>query len=344
MPLGWIRNIGPEGNPLREFLLGVRNPSQIAGLAIPTILALAAIGVDGLLKRRPNGIHFELLIPSAGQTVRKLRFDLRWLLLVPLVFALSDVHDFSSRFLTLSRQPIGEMAPVLDALATPDLQWVGTPFGEEYWLGQALEHDLKVPHTMLAWMWKGRTTPRPVLQANRPEKDPPKEMDQIGTAGNFQIFAPQPGSEYAAVTHAGGTRTVCSAHGTGGNINVTCDLSQPGRLEIKENYSSGWNATINGQSRDVTSSTGSDFAIQGDSVEVVDSSGWLSVELPAGKSTTEFRYRPWDVPLGVALMFVGLAAAGFCLVRREPQGAQAEERSVIDLVQPVRVGESAMTD
>ena len=58
----------------------------------------------------------------------------------------------------------------------------------------------------------------------------------------------------------------------------------------------------------------------------------------------EFRYRPWDVPLGVALMFVGLAAAGFCLVRREPQGAQAEERSVIDLVQPVRVGESAMTD
>jgi hypothetical protein len=344
MPVEWVRRVVSEGNPLYQFVLGVRHPSQFAELAIPTILALSAIGVDSLLKRRPTGVHLEFQVDKSTDPRRTLRLDLRWLLVIPLVFALSDVNAFSSRFLTLARQPIAEMEPVFEALETSDLQWVGTPFGEEYWMGQALEHDIKVPHTALAWMWKGKTIPRPVLQANRPENDPPKEMDKIGTAGKFDMYAPVPGNEYAAVTHAGGTRTICSAQGTGGNLNVTCDLSQPGRLEIKENYYSGWKATLKGDSLDVSASSGSTFNFTGDSIEVSDSSGWISVDLPAGKSTVELRYRPWDVPAGIVLMMVGLAVAGFCLIRREPRAHVADEKFVVDLSRPSATGEIAAGD
>jgi hypothetical protein len=340
MPVTWIRDNVSEGNPIRNFLLGVRHPSQFAELAVPTILALAAIGVDSILKRRPNGYHVEFDLGSVAERHRTLGFDLRWLIIIPLVFALSDAYSFSSRFLTLARQPFGEMEPVFEALATSDLQWVGTPFGEEYWIGQALEHDLKVPHTALAWMWKGKTTPRPVLQANRPEKDPPKEMDKIGTAGDFDMYAPAPGNEYAAVTHEDGTRTICSAHGTGGNIDVDCDLSEPGRLVILENYYSGWKATANGDALEVSPSSTQDSAGSGESTLVSNSSGWITVDLPAGQSTVEFRYRPWDVPLGIALMLVGLAVAGYCLVRREPRAEGAEGDAVVDIVRPKPSGDS----
>jgi hypothetical protein len=342
MPLKWIRDLSSPGNPLYEFVIGMRFPSLIAGLAIPSVLGLSAIGVDRLIKHRPVGSSVRILLSSTAEATQLVRFNIRWLLVIPLVFALRDAYRFDEQFLRVTRQPIESMAPVLDALATDDAQWVDAPFGEEYWIGQALERNLKLSYIGRVWHWKARTDPTPVLQASR--KGPPEGKILVTTAVDIGIYAPPPGNEYAAVTHADGTRTVCSAHGTGGNIDVTCDLAQPGRLEVKENYYSGWNAMINGQSHDVTSSTGSDFAIHGDSVEVADSSGWLSVELPAGKSTTEFRYRPWDVPVGIMLMLVGLAASGFCLVRREPQRAQAEERNVVDLVQPVPVGESAMAD
>lgn len=33
---------------------------------------------------------------------------------------------------------------------------------------------------------------------------------------------------------------------------------------------------------------------------------WLEVEAPAGEHIYEFRYLPWDVPLGLALSFLGI--------------------------------------
>jgi hypothetical protein len=341
-PLRLVRDLSSPGHPLYEFMNGLRHPSQIAGLATPSVIALSAIGVDGLIRRRPQ--PFRLSLPPPARALGSLRLDLRWLLVLPLAFALLDVKGFSEQFLTLKRQPIGEMEPVFEALATSDLQWVGTPFGEEYWVGQALERDLKIPYVVLAFQWKGRPIPPVVLEATRPDKDPQKGMEQLTTAAKLPIYVAQPGNEYAAVTHEDGTRTVCSAHGTGGNINVTCDLTKPGRLEIKENYFSGWKATAKEDALDVSASSGSMFSINGDSIVVSDSSGWMSVDLPAGKTTVAFRYRPWDVPAGIALMLVGLAVAGYCLVRREPQAAAADERSIIDFGQPGPAGEGAAAD
>jgi uncharacterized membrane protein YfhO len=36
---------------------------------------------------------------------------------------------------------------------------------------------------------------------------------------------------------------------------------------------------------------------------------WLGVNLPAGAHTVEFRYQPWDVPLGLVLSLAGMLLA-----------------------------------
>jgi hypothetical protein len=231
MLLAWIRDLTSPGNPLHELVIGMRHPSLIAGLAIPSVLALSATGVDYLIKHRPHGIHAKLWFNSVTAT-RIMRFDPRWLLVIPLALALRSEQRFAANFLTLSRQPIETMAPVLDALATTDVQWVSPPFGEEYWIGQLAERNLKWGTFGRVWHWKGRPDPTPVFEASR--KGPPEGMIHVATVADIGIYAPPPGSEYAAVTHTDGTRTVCTASAVGGNIDVTCDLTQPGRVEVKE--------------------------------------------------------------------------------------------------------------
>ena len=107
----------------------------------------------------------------------------------------------------------------------------------------------------------------------------------------IQIVAAPPGQEYAAVQHADDRRTVCSGHGNGGDIDVMCNLSSPGVLTVKENAWSGW---------DASAAKGRLALLPG---------RWLSVRLPAGISTVRFRYRPWDVPVGILLCIAGVGLA-----------------------------------
>lgn len=77
----------------------------------------------------------------------------------------------------------------------------------------------------------------------------------------------------------------------GGNIDIECQADSPGTLIVMENSWSGWKAKIDGRKA------------------ALDSSPWLSVDAPAGTHSYEFRYRPWDVPLGGALSLVGIGLA-----------------------------------
>jgi uncharacterized membrane protein YfhO len=77
-------------------------------------------------------------------------------------------------------------------------------------------------------------------------------------------------------------------------------------LTIKENRWAGWRATIAGKNAPL---------LKGQ---------WLAVELPAGRHTVRFRYRPWDAPLGIILSIFGLALAVYAwkyddLVRAETE-------------------------
>ena len=72
----------------------------------------------------------------------------------------------------------------------------------------------------------------------------------------------------------------------------TCEVRYPRArhvLVVKENTWTGWYAWIDGQRTQLL----------GDQ--------WLEVDAPAGKHTFEFRYLPWDVPVGLALFAAGVA-------------------------------------
>src|SRR5207248_2793695 len=131
------------------------------------------------------------------------------------------------------------------------------------------------------WHWNGRDAPQPVLEANR--TDPPPGMTRHATVDGVSIHVAEPGREYASISHPDQSRTVCTARGVGGDIDVHCDAPQGGLLIVKENNWSSWHASL----------AGTPLPLEQDL--------WLEVQVPEGSYTVEFRYRPWDVPLGLTL-------------------------------------------
>jgi hypothetical protein len=74
----------------------------------------------------------------------------------------------------------------------------------------------------------------------------------------------------------------------GGYIDVECDSEAAGTLVVYEYSWSGWTARRDGQAL------------------MLGPGPWLNVFAPAGTHHYEFRYRPWDVPLGLVLSLAGM--------------------------------------
>ncbi len=98
-----------------------------------------------------------------------------------------------------------------------------------------------------------------------------------------------PENEYAYV-QTGKLVVACQAHALGGTIDVVCPASGAGQLVVHEFYYSGWTAWRDGARTPLLFSQ------------------WLSVDAPAGQHVYSFRYRPWDVWVGILFSLAGLAA------------------------------------
>jgi hypothetical protein len=287
-----MARLGDNLPALGEFAAGVRNPSLMAGAAAPAILALAAVGLDwawrGLSVRLSVGVE-----PGRNGSGwrRQARLSARWILLLPLLLSLGDVRAFARTWTQTSRQPTAELEPVLAALTTPDLQWVLTPFGEQFWLSMSIPHGIKTSTATLPWHWDGHPDPAPVLEGAR-VGEPEGTVLKTTAAGVAVYLASDPARQYASILHEDGSRSSCFAQGIGGNISVRCDAARAGRLEVKENSRDGWRATVNGRT-----------------VEAGSSDQWIGVDVPAGPVSVTLRYRPWDVAVGVALAILGLFVA-----------------------------------
>ncbi len=268
----------------------IRTPTVMQSMAAPLILGLAALGLDRLMRRPWPQIAVGLNNTTTFST------GTRWLVTAgPLLWALAAAYWFGREWMFVEPRP-DRAYPVLEAVRLDRTQWVLTPGGETWFAVAALDRGLKVGEMTRPWQWVGRTPPpaRIVMTRNPAAESSP---NYVRTIDGIYIVA-QPAGEYAFVQTAEG-QTPCRARALGGNIDVECDNRRTGTLVVTENNWTGWSVFRDGQAASLGGGR------------------WLETAAPAGRHHYEFRYRPWDVPLGLALSIAGLVVAVW-LNRRAP--------------------------
>ncbi len=272
---------------------GIRFPSIIASLAVPLILALAAWGVDLMLKLGWPVKYLKLPL----NRLKTLSFKpIAVLMPVLLLAAIIPVYEFSKTWLITV--PAIPPQNVLSIMRTNTSQWVYPPFGEAYWLPYGLNANLKMVTITRPWQWKDRVFPDYSVEASWKNVGP-ATGPVIAEIDGLAIFT-HPGIEYAYIQIE--SKTVpCQAQALGGDIDVNCQSDEDGSLIVEENNWDGWYVKRDGVSADL--GTGQ----------------WLSTAAPAGMHHYEFRYRPWDVPLGLAISLIGLGWAVWLWIRGSPK-------------------------
>lgn len=265
---------------------GIRHPPQIAGLTIPLILGLSAAGLDKLLKLDWPKLELRF---SEDNSPQAKSLPTQWIIFIPLVFSLYQGYQFTKLWIhTYEESP--EIAQVIEGLKTETLQWVQPPYGEHFYIEPAVRMGLKISPGVMTWQWKDRDYPVAYLEASH-------SGQPDGTSGIYKrissiIIYSRPEQDYAYVINDS-NRTPCQAHGTGGDITVTCDSEHGGQLIVKEYNWSGWKGWLDGKRVNI-------FGKQ-----------WMSVEAPSGFHIYTFRYLPWDVPLGLGLSVIGILLSIF---------------------------------
>ena len=206
------------------------------------------------------------------------------LLIIPLIFSLSKGYQFTKHWVGIHKQS-SEIIEVLEELKTDTFQWVQPPYGEHFYVEPAIRMGLKLSPGTMTFQWKDRAFPKAQLEASHSGQ--PDGTGGIKAIINTIVIYVQPDTEYAFVMDES-QKIPCEASGNGGNINVVCNSTFNGRLVVQENYEPGWKGWMDGKP----------MALFGDP--------WISTDVPKGYHTFEFRYRPWDVPLGLLLTVVGL--------------------------------------
>jgi hypothetical protein len=288
---------------MHQRLASIRFFSLFSMLAVPPLLGLATLGIDRILQARVWW---------------------RWAITIPLVVALMQGWAFGREWV-MAKENVFPVEPVLDALETPDSQWIALPpFLTHAYVEPAVRRGFKLTSLEHAWQWKHHSLPLPVREAN--DFKVPANMTQQEVVEGMPIYVSwEPERAYAAVVHGQGDdqdddqdddqpppapSTVCRAQSIGGTIDVFCETDREGMLIVKENWWHGWQVAVARQDED-------NQRLAWTPVEPHPRIQWLTVELPAGSYAVHFRYRPWDVPLGVALSGGGMLLAGYVWRRGE---------------------------
>ena len=273
IPLRWLAGLIPA-------LAGFRHSQLIAGLAIPGIVGLASYGLDKVLSLKWPRIALRLDADSPSKT---LRISLVLVLAAPIILSVKSAYDLTRNFVSTIRADA--TYGYVEALRSPDLAWVSTPFGEHYWVEPSLAQGLKLTNVVAVWRWNERDVPEPMLIAERGAPVPGAE--QVGVLQEGIPVSKMPGRFYAYVD-IGDEIIPCRSSGTGGDLTIQCSTEAPGQLVVQENSWSGWRVFVDGSPARV---------IPGP---------WLSAEAPAGEHEFRFVYRPWDVIVGLVISGLGI--------------------------------------
>lgn len=259
-------------SPLGGLVSGIRNPPLIQGFAVPFIIILAGLGLRSLLQRNWANWHFSLL--PAGEKRFSIRVQFKWpVVALVILLSLGFTARFAREWIRVYLPPI-ETQPIIAQLKTDEAQWVQTPFGDYAWIPSAIENNLKIRFIFRPWHILGPDLPPPYLEA--------VDISKGKSPPSYQISS-SPDSQYAHVVAAGESVSPCRARAKGGYIDVTCDNQIEGKLIVYERFMPGWHAWRDGVKTNLRSKD------------------WLVVTAPAGKHTYQFRYIPWDAPLGIGL-------------------------------------------
>jgi hypothetical protein len=264
-----------------DWALRFRAPSEISSLAVPLVLLLSAWGVDFLIKM--PWPRLKLTPPDRVW----LTFSSAWLILPwPLLFAVNSAYVFGQPWLN-TRALAASSEQIVPGLKPAGLAWVQPPGSDWDFAIIALEHGFKLTQAYRPWRWDKRSFPPPSIQVTRDQVDP----SIPGFRTKIQDFSviDYPTIYYASVVTAD-QATPCTATAQGGNIDVDCATEAEGQLVVYENSWAGWNVR-----RDRAPAA-------------LNSSRWLTTWAPAGRHHYEFRYRPWDVAVGLVMTI-----AGWCL-------------------------------
>ncbi|CAG0932970.1 hypothetical protein TFLX_02832 [Thermoflexales bacterium] len=273
-----------------DFIRSVRYASVIGGLAVPLVLALAGWGLHLLVQCTWPRLSLRSLGLTRQKATRSVSMSYV-VLALPLLWSLVAAYDFSRPWLKLN-QTHPHVYQTLQLVAQPTTQWIELIYGEQFWTPAALDADMKLAKSIRPWDWRERDLPQPFIQATRnPQEVVTTSVNYLGQVGEL-LLVKHPHNEYAYVD-TGQQQVPCAATALGGNIDVECTTEVAGKLLVTENSWTGWQAY-----RDGTPVT-------------LDNERWLSVAAPAGSHRYEFRYRPWDVWVGLLLTLVGVA---LCLV------------------------------
>ena len=153
-----------------------------------------------------------------------------------------------------------------------------------------MHYNFKLTNVVWACNWIDHKNPEPYLYAVRDDSTGTHDKTNR-SLGKIPVYIREE-STYAFIVNDN-LQKPCKANGLGGTLNVYCDTQFSGSLIVKENMWTGWKAWRDGKR----------VALQGDQ--------WLELDAPAGEHTYQFRYRPWDVLVGLALSFFGMILCGW---------------------------------
>jgi len=261
----------------------VRNSPQISGLANPLILGLSVWGLDAILKNKWPRIAF--INSDTNHSIINIRGNTYLLILaIPLIWSIKEAYNFGQTWL-VTTEIDASIYQKVEYLQTDQSEWINLPYGAHYWMIPALETNLKFSGGIRTWIWRERENP-PINQeatfdaVELGATNFIREIDGLYYLSHYE-------NEYAFI-QSGDQKLACKAQAIGGNIDVDCPYSEKGQLFVYENNWTGWYAWV-------------------DQIETpLRLSVWLSVDAPAGKHTYQFRYRPWDVWLGILLTILGI--------------------------------------
>jgi hypothetical protein len=206
------------------------------------------------------------------------------ILAIPLIWSLREAYVFGQTWL-YSVKSDSTLYQSEGYLKTNVSEWVNLPFGEHMWLIPGFDLNLKISNGVRTWTWKNRQDPPINQEATTSAVDP--ATPNLTRTLNGLFYLSHFENEYAFI-QSGDQKITCTAQAIGGNIDVACPESPKGQLIVYENNWTGWYAWVDQKKIPL---------LQND---------WLSTDAPAGKHTYHFRYRPWDVWVGILLTCLGI--------------------------------------